>query len=49
MAQAEQLDDRALVALILGGDRDRFTDLNEALRKAHRHYVYRITHVRRSS
>jgi RNA polymerase sigma-70 factor (ECF subfamily) len=44
MAQAEQLDDRALVARILEGDRDRFTDLMKRYEKRIVNYVYRITH-----
>ena len=44
MAQAEQLDDRALVSRILGGDRDRFTELVKRYEKRVINYVYRITH-----
>src|ERR1041385_5352184 len=44
MAQREQLDDRALVARILGGDRDRFTELVARYEKRVINYVYRITH-----
>src|SRR5919204_6882360 len=44
MAEREQLDDRALVARILGGDRDRFTDLVRRYEKRVINYVYRITH-----
>jgi RNA polymerase sigma-70 factor (ECF subfamily) len=44
MAQAEQLDDRALVTRILGGDRDRFTELMKRYEKRIINYVYRITH-----
>lgn len=44
MAQAEQLDDRALVARILEGDRDRFTQLVRRYEKRVVNYVYRITH-----
>ena len=44
MAQVEQLDDRTLVALILGGDRDRFTQLMKRYEKRIVNYVYRITH-----
>lgn len=44
MAQAEQLDDRALVTRILGGDRDRFTELVKRYEKRVINYVYRITH-----
>jgi RNA polymerase sigma-70 factor (ECF subfamily) len=44
MAQAEQLDDRALVGRILEGDRDRFTELMKRYEKRIINYVYRITH-----
>src|SRR6266852_3784503 len=44
MAEREQLDDRALVGRILGGDRDRFTDLVRRYEKRLVNYVYRITH-----
>src|SRR6185369_17698405 len=44
MAQREQLDDRALVARILEGDRDRFTELVARYQKRVVNYVYRITH-----
>jgi RNA polymerase sigma-70 factor (ECF subfamily) len=44
MAQAEQLDDRALVTRILEGDRDRFTELVKRYEKRVINYVYRITH-----
>ena len=44
MAEREQLDDRALVARILGGDRDRFTELVKRYEKRVINYVYRITH-----
>ena len=44
MAEREQLDDRALVARILGGDRDRFTQLVTRYEKRVVNYVYRITH-----
>lgn len=44
MAQAEQLDDRALIARIIGGERDRFTDLVRRYEKRVVNYVYRITH-----
>jgi RNA polymerase sigma-70 factor (ECF subfamily) len=44
MAQREQLDDRALVARILGGDRDLFTELVARYQKRVVNYVYRITH-----
>jgi len=44
MAEREQLDDRALVARVLGGDRDRFTDLVRRYEKRVINYVYRITH-----
>lgn len=44
MAEREQLDDRALVARILEGDRDRFTELVKRYEKRIINYVYRITH-----
>ena len=44
MAESEQLDDRALVALILEGDRDRFAQLVKRYEKRLINYVYRITH-----
>ena len=44
MAEREQLDDRALVARILGGDRDRFTELVRRYEKRVINYVYRIIH-----
>ena len=44
MAEREQLDDRALVARILEGDRDRFTQLMKRYEKRVINYVYRITH-----
>jgi len=44
MAEREQLDDRALVARILGGDRDRFTELVQRYQKRVINYVYRIIH-----
>jgi RNA polymerase sigma-70 factor (ECF subfamily) len=44
MAEREQLDDRALVVRILGGDRDRFTELVKRYEKRLVNYVYRITH-----
>src|SRR5436309_14813372 len=44
MAQAEQLDGRPLVARILEGDRDRFSDLMKRYEKRIINYVYRITH-----
>lgn len=44
MAEREQLDDRALVARILEGDRDRFTELVKRYEKRVINYVYRITH-----
>ena len=43
MAEREQLDDRALVARILAGDRDRFTDLVKRYESRVINYVYRIT------
>ena len=44
MPEREQLDDRTLVARILEGDRDRFTDLVARYEKRVINYVYRITH-----
>jgi len=44
MAEREQPDDRALVARILGGDRDGFTQLVGRYEKRVINYVYRITH-----
>jgi len=44
MADREQLDDRTLVARILEGDRDRFTQLVSRYEKRVVNYVYRITH-----
>jgi RNA polymerase sigma-70 factor (ECF subfamily) len=44
MAERELLDDRALVAAILEGDRDRFTELVRRYEKRLINYVYRITH-----
>jgi RNA polymerase sigma-70 factor (ECF subfamily) len=44
MTAREQLDDRALVARILGGDRDRFSELVSRYEKRVINYVYRITH-----
>ncbi|MGZ4779105.1 MAG: sigma-70 family RNA polymerase sigma factor [Thermoanaerobaculia bacterium] len=44
MAEREHLDDRALVARILEGDRDRFTELVKRYEKRVINYVYRITH-----
>jgi RNA polymerase sigma-70 factor, ECF subfamily len=44
MAEREQLDDRALVARILEGDRDRFTELVKRYEKRVVNYVYRIIH-----
>jgi RNA polymerase sigma-70 factor (ECF subfamily) len=44
MAEREQLDDRAVVARILEGDRDRFADLVARYEKRVINYVYRITH-----
>lgn len=44
MAEREQLDDRALVARTLEGDRDRFTELVKRYEKRVVNYVYRITH-----
>ncbi len=44
MPEREQLDDRTLVARILEGDRDRFTELLARYEKRVINYVYRITH-----
>jgi RNA polymerase sigma-70 factor, ECF subfamily len=44
MAEREQLDDRALVTRILGGDRDLFGVLMARYEKRLVNYVYRITH-----
>src|SRR5512140_526335 len=44
MAEREQLDDRSLVARILGGDRDRFAELVSRYQRRVVNYVYRITH-----
>src|SRR5688572_4078299 len=44
MAEREQLDDRAVVARILEGDRDRFSELVKRYEKRVINYVYRITH-----
>jgi RNA polymerase sigma-70 factor, ECF subfamily len=44
MAEREQLDDRALVARILRGESDRFTELVRRYEKRVINYVYRITH-----
>jgi len=44
MAEREQLDDRTLVTRILGGDRDRFTELVRRYEKRVINYVYRFTH-----
>jgi RNA polymerase sigma-70 factor (ECF subfamily) len=44
MAEREQLDDRALVTRILGGDRDLFGVLMARYEKRLINYVYRITH-----
>ncbi len=44
MAEREQLDDRALVARVLGGDRDRFTELVRRYEKRVVNYVFRIIH-----
>jgi len=43
MAEREHLDDRTLVARILEGDRDRFTELVKRYEKRIINYVYRIT------
>jgi RNA polymerase sigma-70 factor (ECF subfamily) len=44
MTQREVLDDRALVARILAGERDRFTELVTRYERRVVNYVYRITH-----
>ncbi|HEX7151475.1 MAG TPA: sigma-70 family RNA polymerase sigma factor [Thermoanaerobaculia bacterium] len=44
MAEREHLDDRTLVERILGGERDRFTELVKRYEKRVINYVYRITH-----
>src|SRR5213075_813704 len=44
MAEREQLGGRTLVARILEGDRDRFTQLMKRYEKRIINYVYRITH-----
>jgi RNA polymerase sigma-70 factor (ECF subfamily) len=44
MAEREQLDDRTLVARILGGEGDRFSELVTRYEKRVINYVYRITH-----
>jgi RNA polymerase sigma-70 factor (ECF subfamily) len=44
MAEREQLDDRALVARIIEGDRDRFSELVKRYERRVVNYVYRITH-----
>ncbi len=44
MAEREQVDDRALVARILEGESDRFTELVRRYEKRLINYVYRITH-----
>lgn len=44
MAERVQLDDRALVERILGGERDLFTTLVSRYEKRLVNYVYRITH-----
>ncbi|HEX6086427.1 MAG TPA: sigma-70 family RNA polymerase sigma factor [Thermoanaerobaculia bacterium] len=44
MAERVQLDDRALVERILGGERDLFTALVSRYEKRLVNYVYRITH-----
>ncbi|MEO8217180.1 MAG: sigma-70 family RNA polymerase sigma factor [Acidobacteriota bacterium] len=44
MADRKALDDRALVAAILGGDRDLFSGLVGRYEKRITNYVYRITH-----
>lgn len=44
MAEREQLDDRSIVARILGGDRDRFAELVSRYERRVVNYVYRITH-----
>ena len=44
MAEREQLDDRTIVARIIEGDRDRFSELVARYEKRVINYVYRITH-----
>jgi RNA polymerase sigma-70 factor (ECF subfamily) len=44
MSERDQLDDRTLVARILGGERDLFTNLVSRYEKRVINYVYRITH-----
>ncbi len=44
MAEREQVDDRTLVARILEGDRDRFSELVKRYERRMINYVYRITH-----
>lgn len=44
MVEREQLDDRRLVARILEGEHDRFTELVRRYEKRVINYVYRITH-----
>jgi RNA polymerase sigma-70 factor (ECF subfamily) len=44
MAEREQLDDRTLVARVLRGEGDRFTELVRRYEKRIVNYVYRITH-----
>lgn len=44
MADVPVLDDRALVASILAGNRERFGELVRRYEKRIIHYVYRITH-----
>ena len=43
-AERQIVDDRALVARILGGERDGFSDLVKRYEKRVVNYVYRITH-----
>jgi len=43
-AERQIPDDRALVARILGGERDGFSDLVKRYEKRVVNYVYRITH-----
>lgn len=44
MANSQKLDDRGLVARILAGDRDGFTELVGRYEKRIVNYVYRMTH-----
>lgn len=44
MGESEHLDDAALIARVLEGDRDRFTELVKRYEKRVVNYVYRITH-----